>query len=799
MVALLVFLCLYLLPGAATASTLSTAAAALSPGQFAVITPSNSTGDNYPNVYADSASWDPVNHKLYYVGQGDDNNVGYHFIIYDEATNAFSEGPALPGFSPRTCTLYMHGYDLNTIDPATGNFYRGTNRSDSVGWTSCPGPFADLYRYNSVTNTWTALPNNTAEPTSGSCCQAIAWWPELNGVLWAHPGTRKVWIYSETTGLWSLLTTLPSLAGLSNLIAEYDSVNHQMVVGDAGSMYRIATNGTATLIGALPTSGGSYGTGLQGNISAAPVSGNFIYIKDHSSPYPHTPPFYTWNAQTNAQTGPISGVPAANPVYGATTTTPVSNYGLTMSIFCYTSCGLLIYKDGNVAPDTTDPSTPTNLVASPVSSSQINLTWTASTDNVAVTGYQVERCAGASCVNFAQIATPVPNSYNNTGLLASTLYRYRVRATDGAGNLSSYSSIAESTTTSGGGGTTPEQDFTNRCNAGGVIKCWGFDSAADGMTLNTHIFAGDYTTPSQDTVIKTSGTGSLKFTLPASDLNSPCSGGCKANVAGKWEPQGDVLGAFDGTSFGPGSTFYTQFRLRITASHTTNPYDSTWKFFELLYNFSTFGNLGLVWGAKLPVGVVSGTMGASQIQIGSYSDIGGSSPTEFCLGNGYQPYCDATGSSTDARSPYYSIQQFDDGRKCDYAEWFSLGHPDCWYLQGNIWYTFKFKVTYGTAHGFDSHIEGWYAIDGATTWTRFLNTLPTFPLAGVPTNPMTGTVFNTANFSTYMTNLHQCVGCQDAAMWIDEFIISTADIALPGASGGPNPPNAINLSRRRIQ
>jgi len=37
--------------------------------------------------------------------------------------------------------------------------------------------------------------------------------------------------------------------------------------------------------------------------------------------------------------------------------------------------------------DTTPPSTPTNLTAAAVSSSQINLSWTASTDNVGVTGY----------------------------------------------------------------------------------------------------------------------------------------------------------------------------------------------------------------------------------------------------------------------------------------------------------------------------------------------------------------------------------------------------------------------------
>ena len=66
---------------------------------------------------------------------------------------------------------------------------------------------------------------------------------------------------------------------------------------------------------------------------------------------------------------------------------------------------------------------------------QINLTWPAATDAVGVTGYRVERCAGAGCSNFAQVGTPTTTSFNNTGLTASTSYSFRVRATDAAGNL----------------------------------------------------------------------------------------------------------------------------------------------------------------------------------------------------------------------------------------------------------------------------------------------------------------------------------------------------------------------------
>jgi hypothetical protein len=96
--------------------------------------------------------------------------------------------------------------------------------------------------------------------------------------------------------------------------------------------------------------------------------------------------------------------------------------------------------------DTTPPTAPTTLAATATSSTQINLTWTASTDNVAVTNYLIERCAGAGCSNFVQIATSTVASYSNTGLTASTSYSYRVRATDAANNLSSYSSTATAST-----------------------------------------------------------------------------------------------------------------------------------------------------------------------------------------------------------------------------------------------------------------------------------------------------------------------------------------------------------------
>lgn len=97
----------------------------------------------------------------------------------------------------------------------------------------------------------------------------------------------------------------------------------------------------------------------------------------------------------------------------------------------------------SVMTDLIAPVPPATLTATRSSHTTANLSWTASTDTVGVTGYRVERCSSAGCTSFAQIVTPIATSYSDTGLTAGTAYRYRVRANDAAGNLSGYSPIAE--------------------------------------------------------------------------------------------------------------------------------------------------------------------------------------------------------------------------------------------------------------------------------------------------------------------------------------------------------------------
>ncbi|WP_415793662.1 GEVED domain-containing protein, partial [Flavobacterium saliperosum] len=91
--------------------------------------------------------------------------------------------------------------------------------------------------------------------------------------------------------------------------------------------------------------------------------------------------------------------------------------------------------------DTTTPTAPTSLTASGTTQTTTNLSWTAATDNVGVTGYDVYQGATLK-------ATVTTTSYAVTGLTAATAYTFSVKAKDAAGNISAASNTVNVTTLS---------------------------------------------------------------------------------------------------------------------------------------------------------------------------------------------------------------------------------------------------------------------------------------------------------------------------------------------------------------
>lgn len=96
--------------------------------------------------------------------------------------------------------------------------------------------------------------------------------------------------------------------------------------------------------------------------------------------------------------------------------------------------------------DVIPPSIPLNLTAIPLSAAQVALSWNASTDNIGVTGYSVERCIGAGCSSFTVIGMLTATSLSDANVIGNTTYSYRVNARDAAGNISLYSITATATT-----------------------------------------------------------------------------------------------------------------------------------------------------------------------------------------------------------------------------------------------------------------------------------------------------------------------------------------------------------------
>ena len=141
-----------------------------------------------------------------------------------------------------------------------------------------------------------------------------------------------------------------------------------------------------------------------------------------------------------------------NNVSVGTTTNPITTFNVTGLTASTSYAFTVVAKDaaGNVSlasnilnvvtlADTQAPTIPAALAASLITHNSLRLTWTASTDNLSVTGYEIFR-------DNVSIGTSATTIYDATGLSASTTYVFKVRAKDAANNVSGFSTTASATT-----------------------------------------------------------------------------------------------------------------------------------------------------------------------------------------------------------------------------------------------------------------------------------------------------------------------------------------------------------------
>jgi len=164
--------------------------------------------------------------------------------------------------------------------------------------------------------------------------------------------------------------------------------------------------------------------------------------------------------------------------------------------------------------DASAPSTPTGFTASAPGSSQVNLAWTSSIDNVGVTGYRVYRNGGSTPVaTLAASAT----SYSDTAVAASTAYTYQVSAVDAAGNESG--KVSASVTTPAAGTPTPTPTPTG---SGTFTFAPTEDASVDSSAPSTNFGSSDRLnvdgSPASAAVLKFNVTGTTGCAVSSAKL-----------------------------------------------------------------------------------------------------------------------------------------------------------------------------------------------------------------------------------------------------------------------------------------
>jgi hypothetical protein len=289
---------------------------------------------------------------------------------------------------------------------------------------------------------------------------------------------------------------------------------------------------------------------------------------------------------------------------------------------------------------------------------------------------------------------------------------------------------------------TADADFAARC--AGALKCEGFDAPfalASGTDAGLHATSGGLLRGFQDATIKTSGASSLRFDILT---NTPA------------DAAGGFIAAM-GQSFGPGSTFYVQFRQRMD---------------DTMANFN-WGSTGSSTAPKSAIfyGFAGGTCQSVELTTVSYAYAQpGNRPTMYTDCGGYGMDTNIAGTSWVCPTCTPKLIQQGDF-SCAYG---SYG-PSCFVMPANKWVTFYYKVQVGAWGSSTSSVEAWVAMDGLP-YKQFIK-VPNIALNN--DSPASDNNYSRVMLTPYMTGKNSGVAHPTARVWYDELIVSTKPIAAP--------------------
>jgi hypothetical protein len=310
-------------------SALATLAQSMKPGQWAELktegigTKLLSDGGHHALQYTDEAVWNPVTRELLFSGQG--HGASNRFVIFKDATNRWASLPIPAEYDAekREGWGFVHAYDHQAIDAATGTYYRTCyNRSD--------------IRAMDRDGQWrlvTEIPERFG--VKGHITRGFDYFPEMNALvvylsgtgLFAYDLERKEWrTLAEKIGTYAY-----------HEIARYNPKHKLLVFGGGNdskgfvsrNLWKLEASGKVTALKDAPFPIGI----MQTIFTVDPVSGNYL-VFNRAGEF-HTfdatnetwtkvmgekPPIFTVGSDRNA--GPIFGCVAA----------PISTHGVVMFV-----------------------------------------------------------------------------------------------------------------------------------------------------------------------------------------------------------------------------------------------------------------------------------------------------------------------------------------------------------------------------------------------------------------------------------------------------------------------------------
>ncbi len=248
------------------------------------------------------------------------------------------------------------------------------------------------------------------------------------------------------------------------------------------------------------------------------------------------------------------------------------NTNYTLAVDAYDAAGnrsskTTVMVATTACPDTTPPSAPTGLSVSNVSQNSLTLTWSTSSDNVGVVGYDLFQ-------QGSKVGSATANNHAFSGLTCETSYAFGVVAFDAAGNRSGTASISASTSacTSGSTEWTVCAFEHQRCSFSGTKevrygKNWSWTAPrqfTDGVSCSNDVFGDPIPTVPKECQTRTLAAGSSSPPPPPPPSGVQYPGSYFTGPLGTRNPLPLKQGAFLITWLGMpgGASTWTQIRER---------------------------------------------------------------------------------------------------------------------------------------------------------------------------------------------------------------------------------------------